>query len=208
MTSNEIGPERRAELLGKYIDIDPRNPPAWLADYAASLGADAQTALAAIRSEAEQHVQSAMEVRRACERYNRDNGCGWITWELTPELRERINQVRAQQREAHRRDTEFSEGILRYDDDRSSGDEQNGWPAYDPDDPHHQGVPLVIIVAQPDTVHVLRAGTPASADLPDYGRGYDPAPSSSANVSPVATCFRLLATYGCRTAAGPTDACR
>ncbi|MBU8819890.1 hypothetical protein KL864_28805 [Mycolicibacterium goodii] len=150
MTTNPIDPQRRAELVGKYIDIDPSSPPPWLADYAASLGADAQTALAAIRSEAEQHVLSAVEVRRACEGYNRDHGCGWITWELTPELRERINQVRARQREGHRR------GLLIYNDDKNKYDLADGWPVFDPDNPHHQSVPMATIVASPDTVHVLR----------------------------------------------------
>ncbi|MCV7259204.1 hypothetical protein [Mycobacterium shimoidei] len=154
MTDNPIDPQRRAELIGKYIDIDPSSPPPWLVDYAASLGADAQTALAAIRSEAEQHVLSAVEVRRACAEYNRANA--WITWELTPELRERLDQVRARQREGHRR------GLLIYNDDKNKYDLADGWPAFDPDNPHHQSVPMATIVASPEAVHVLRGEyTPA-----------------------------------------------
>lgn len=140
MTIAPDDPQRDEKLSAKYI-----NPPNTLEQ-------------ATITAEAEQYVQTLLDVRRACEEYNGDE-LDWLTWELLPEVRERINQVQMRLREAQARDSRYGEGIVHYHDDRNKYDEANGWPAFDPDNPHHQMVPFGTIVAEPDTVHVLRGGT-------------------------------------------------
>lgn len=153
---------------------------------------------AAATAWAEQVERTIREVHRACEAYNAngyegDDQLGWLLWELPPELRERIEGVRARLREAQSRQSRSGGQYLYYYDDRNEHDQDNGWPAYDPDNPDHQTVPLGTVVADPHTVHVLRGGTeplfdrrdglgryqrpgdlaPPNAGLADYGHAYD-----------------------------------
>jgi hypothetical protein len=147
---NELTPEYEDRLRRKYI-----NPPDTLEQ-------------AAITAEAEQHAQTMIDLRRACERYNGEK-LAWVTWELPTELRERIDRARMQLCEAQARDSREappgprasidSPGTVWYDDGTNKYHEMNGWPVYDPDNPHHQTVPFGVIVGEPDTVHVLRGGT-------------------------------------------------
>jgi hypothetical protein len=149
---------------------------------------------AAIIAEAEQIERMMRDLRQACEDYNGPE-LMWLTWELPAELRERIDGVQTRLREAQARDSRDGGGIVFYQDDRNKYDEADGWPAYDPDNPHHQTVPMGVVVAEPNlTVHVLRGGTGERVttpiprrhqsfadearelgldDLPDYGPGYD-----------------------------------
>jgi hypothetical protein len=48
---------------------------------------------------------------------------------------------------------------VHYYDDRNKYDEANGWPTFDPDNLAQATVPLGTVLADPDTVHVLRGGT-------------------------------------------------
>lgn len=135
---------------------------------------------------AEQVERTIREMHAACEAYNGDE-LGWLLWELPTELRQRVEQARARVAEGRRR------GIVHYYDDRNKYDEANGWPAFDPDNPDHATVPLGTVLADHDTVHVLRGGTqplfdrrdglgrhqrasevePPNSGLPDYGHAYD-----------------------------------
>ncbi|MBZ4557645.1 hypothetical protein GBO17_02595 [Mycobacterium avium subsp. hominissuis] len=147
---DDFDPEYEDRLRRKYI-----NPPNTLEQ-------------AAINAEAEQHAHTMIDLHRACERYNGAK-LAWITWEIPEQLRKRIDISRARLREAQARDSREappgprasidSPGTVWYDDDTNKYHEANGWPAYDPDNPHHQTVAFGLIVAEPDTVHVLRGGT-------------------------------------------------
>ena len=160
MNTNPIDPDRRAELIGKYIDIDPKSPPPWLADDAASLGADAQTAVAAIpgrsRAAHQSNRRGPARLRRVEPRERLDH------MEVTPELRDRIDRAKARIREAQRLDAmarvKPGEGIMRYDDNRDKYDELAGWVPHDPDNPFMHGYMFGTIVADPETLHVLRGG--------------------------------------------------
>lgn len=134
---------------------------------------------AAIQAEAEQHVLAVLDTRRACEEYNEANGLAWINWELPTELRERIDRVLIRIREAMARDSRSAPpgpretcdalSTIWYYDNRNKYYEQDGWPAYDPDNPHHQTVPFGTSVAEPDTLHVLRGGTAERVVPPSPG---------------------------------------
>lgn len=143
---------------------------------------------------AEQVERTIREVHRACEDYNGDD-LDWLLWELPTELRQRVEQARARFHEGRRR------GLLHYYDDRNKYDNERfnpgnvgaAWPEFDPDDPQHATVPLGTVLADPDTVHVLRGGTEPLFDrrdglgrhqrpddvarpndgLSDYGHAYD-----------------------------------
>jgi hypothetical protein len=138
---------------------------------------------AAARAWADQTERAIRETRQACEYYNAANGLEWISWELPTELRDRVYQVRARVTEAQARDFRHGDGIVQYFDDRNKHDEANGWPAYEYWNPDHATVPLGTIVADPETVHVLRGGTAGGVlprerlapelDMPDYGHAYD-----------------------------------
>ncbi|WP_131806156.1 hypothetical protein [Mycobacterium alsense] len=129
-----------------------------------------------IVAEAEQYAHTMIDLHRACERYNGAE-LAWITWEIPGQLRERIDRARARLREAQARDSREappgprasidSPGTVLYDDDTNKYHEQSGWPAYDPDNPHHQTVPFGVIVAEADTVHVLRGGTTERVTPPE-----------------------------------------
>ena len=62
------------------------------------------------------------------------------------------------------RETSDAPSTIWYYDDRNKYHEQDGCPAFDPDNPQHQGVPFGTIVADPDTVHALRGGTGERTD--------------------------------------------
>ena len=134
MTADDLDPERADMLRRKYINLEPTLENA-----------------AVIIAEAE-HERAIREARQACEDYNEANGLAWINWELPTELRERVYQVRARLREAQARDAREGDGppSVWYDDDRNKFDEAYGWPAYNPDKPHHQTVPFGTIVAEPN----------------------------------------------------------
>jgi hypothetical protein len=192
---------------------------------------------AAATAEAEQHVHSMLDLRRACEEYNGPEFEPWLLWELPPPLRDRIDGVWARLREAKARDSREappgarktcdSPGTIWYYDDRNKYDEANGWPAYDPDNPHHQTVPFGVIVGERDTVHVLRGGTaervtPSSPkwhqsfgdearelgldDMPDYGHAYDfPTFMRHAERSQMFRVCDMRMPGGCKTGIGGGD---
>lgn len=149
---------------------------------------------AAATAWAEQVERTIRDIHRACVDYNGVD-LAWVLWELPRELRQRVERARARFHEGRRRQ------VLHYDDDRnkydnaahSPGNVGASWPEFDPDDPQHATVPLGMVLSDPDTVHVLRAGTeplfdrrdglgrhqrPGDVDrpnggMPDYGRAYD-----------------------------------
>lgn len=150
---------------------------------------------AAIIAEAEQHVQTMRDLRRACEEFNGPE-LAWLLWELPAELRARIDRARTRLREAQARDDRDQGGVhlVHYYDDRNKHDVASGWPEYEPNNPHHQTVPFGVLIWEPDTVHVLRGGTrervtevdlkshqsPARersdlglSNMPDFGPAYD-----------------------------------
>ena len=125
---------------------------------------------AAIKAGAEQHAHAVLDTRRACEEYNDANGLAWINWELPTELRERVDRVHARIREAMARDSRSAppgpretcdapSTIWLYDNRNKYDEQQARWPAFDPDNPAMQAVPFGTIVAEPDTLHILRGGT-------------------------------------------------
>lgn len=179
---SDLTPEDRDRLAAKYgIHTGP--------GYGVQ---DSTPEQAAARAWAEQMERTIREVHQACEDYNGEK-LAWITWELPTQVRERIAKYQSRLQEAQRRDSQFGEGIVHYYDDRNKGDEVDGWPAFDPDNPDHQTVPLGHILTDQQTVHVLRGGTEALFDrrdglgrhqkpadnpaahwgLPDFGHGYD-----------------------------------
>lgn len=172
----DLTPERRKRLTAKYgIHSGP------------GCGVqDSTPQHAAAVAWAEQTERTIREIHAACEAYNGEE-LEWLLWELPNELRQRVERARAQMHEGRHRD------LLHYYDDRNKYDEANGWPAFDPDKPDHATVPLGTVLADPDTVHVLRGGTQPLFDqrdgvgrfqrpgdvprpnegLLDYGHAYD-----------------------------------
>lgn len=185
-----IPPERQARLVAKYgIHSGP------------GYGVQQVTPRHAVATAwAEQVERTIREVRDACAGYNGDD-LEWLDWELPRALRARVERERARLHEAQSRDGRGGGSILHYYDDRNKRDNEAhnpfnagaAWPDYEPGKPGHATVPLGHILADPNTVHVLRGGTQPLFDrrdglgrherpseraqpqdgLPDYGHAYD-----------------------------------
>jgi hypothetical protein len=139
---SDIDPARAEYLRKKYVDPAP------------SLGQ------AVITAEAEQLTRAVLDTHAACEAYNAEKMLDWLTLDLPPQLRDRIDQYRARLRDAQSRESRGGGKYVHYYDDRNSHDEANGWPAFSPDKPHLHNVPFGHILSErAHTVHVLRGGT-------------------------------------------------